>query len=330
MLAIEKNKLKDLLEILAREYQVMVPAKTKDASGFIPYEKTAEIMLEENTFCSPKQLFFPQTEKMYAITANRDSMEIVSASVSNEKRLLFGVRSCDLKSLECLDKVFLEKGYVDEFYKARRENTAIIALNCTRTMPNCFCYAMDVDPQNGKGADIQAYQSAELIGFEAVTEKGKKILETIKSLLSENEIQEPASLEFKLKADAEGLSEKLKSMFDSLVWEEVSRKCLNCGACSYTCPTCHCFDISQDTKGETINKFRCWDSCMFGEYTMMAGGHNPRPGKKERVRNRFLHKLNYFPERYGMLQCTGCGRCIGVCPVGMDITSVMRMIKEAE
>jgi ferredoxin len=142
------------------------------------------------------------------------------------------------------------------------------------------------------------------------------------------ELEVPGCGSFKIKFNGEGVPEKLKTMFESEIWDEIARKCVNCGACTYLCPTCHCFDINQEVRGEDGVKYRCWDSCMFGDYTQMAGGHNPRPGKKERVRNRFMHKLCFFPERYNMLLCTGCGRCLENCPVQMDITSVIKRVQE--
>ena len=66
--------------------------------------------------------------------------------------------------------------------------------------------------------------------------------------------------------------------------------------------------------------YRCWDSCVFSDYNQNAGGHNARPTKLERLRNRYLHKLSYFNERHGMNLCVGCGRCIGKCPAHLDIT----------
>ncbi|NLJ72348.1 MAG: 4Fe-4S binding protein, partial [Syntrophomonadaceae bacterium] len=35
-------------------------------------------------------------------------------------------------------------------------------------------------------------------------------------------------------------------------------------------------------------------------------------------------------ERYGPSLCTGCGRCVVVCPVGINITTIIQDIKEAE
>ncbi|MEI3338955.1 MAG: 4Fe-4S dicluster domain-containing protein [Eubacterium sp.] len=119
-------------------------------------------------------------------------------------------------------------------------------------------------------------------------------------------------------------------MFDHPIWDEVTRACIGCATCTYVCPTCYCFDIDSDNHGAEGTKYRCWDSCMFSDYRRMAGGHNPRPTKKERVRNRYMHKLSFFHERYGQLLCVGCGRCVEKCPAHMDITMFIDKAAEVE
>lgn len=330
MLVVKKTMVKEILSTLAKEYTVLVPAQIDDTSKFIRFEDNVDILMDGNVALSPKDVFFPQTEKMYKMKTVKTSMELENIIGDSEPKLLFGVRSCDMKSLDCFDQVFLTKGYVDEFYQQKRDRVVTVALSCAQPMQSCFCSAMGLDPQKAVGADVQAYDLGDKIGLEAVTDKGNKVIELIKGQLTEEGLSLPQFGEFYLKVDADGISEKLNGMFESPIWEDVAKKCLNCGACTYVCPTCHCFDISQEVRGQNVTKYRCWDSCMFGEYTQMAGGHNPRPTKKERVRNRFMHKLNYFPDRYNMLLCTGCGRCINACPVNLDITSVIKQIKEAE
>lgn len=64
------------------------------------------------------------------------------------------------------------------------------------------------------------------------------------------------------------------------------------------------------------------------DFTQMAGGHNPRASQKERVRNRFLHKLKYHMDRYGVVGCVGCGRCIEKCPVNIDLARIIDDLKE--
>lgn len=330
MLVLEKSKLKDVLKVLTNDYQVVVPSEADGGAAFVVYQDNTEVKLDGNTLMSPKEIFFPQTEKMYHFKTVKNTVEIENIPEDKEKRLLFGVRSCDMKGLDCFDQVFLTKGFVDNYYKQKRDSFTTIALSCTQPESTCFCTSMGVNPQKAVGADVQAYDLGDTIGFEPISEEGAKVVDLIKGHLSEQQVSLPEVGEFNLKPDAEGIAEKLQGMFEAPLWDEIARKCINCGACTYICPTCHCFDISQNVRGEEGTKYRCWDSCMFGEYTQMAGGHNPRPTKKERVRNRFMHKLNYFQERYGMQLCTGCGRCINVCPVNMDITSIIKKIKEAE
>jgi ferredoxin len=127
-----------------------------------------------------------------------------------------------------------------------------------------------------------------------------------------------------------GVAEKLSAMFEHPLWDELHLPCLGCGTCTFACPTCYCFEMGPELRGTMGTEMRYWDSCMFSEYTRMAGGHNPRPTLKERLRNRYLHKLSFFAERYGQGLCVGCGRCIEKCPVGLDISKVIEMIGEAE
>jgi len=329
MFTFQESEIKNLLNALAKEYKVFVPAKVGDESKFVPYDDNVELYWDRNVLLSVKDKFFPHTEPMYKFKTKRKTVEIEPLASKDEPVLLFGVRSCDLQALNCLDQVFLTKGFVDEFYRTKRDQATIVALGCNEAEDTCFCTAMGVDPQKGNGADIQAYRTQGKFGMEALTEKGQKIIDILKSYLKEENLQVPETQGFQLQPDMDGVAEKLKGMFDAELWAEVAPTCLNCGACTYICPTCHCFDISQDVRGEEGFKYRCWDSCMFEEYTLMAGGHNPRPSKKERVRNRFMHKLCYFPERYNMLLCTGCGRCLNVCPVNLHITSIIGKVKEA-
>ena len=122
-------------------------------------------------------------------------------------------------------------------------------------------------------------------------------------------------------------------MFDSPFWDDESMSCIRCGICTYLCPTCHCFDINDEVissyplKGKRV---RTWDNCQFPDFTMHSSGHNPRPDKASRLRQRILHKYNYFVEKYGHYQCTGCGRCVSKCPVGIDIIEVLNKVNDYE
>jgi ferredoxin len=113
-------------------------------------------------------------------------------------------------------------------------------------------------------------------------------------------------------------------LYNSDIWTKVYESCLNCGTCTYTCPTCHCFDIQDEATRDGGVRLRNWDSCMTWLFTAHATGHNPRPSGKERFRQRFMHKFKYIPvKRDGETGCVGCGRCINLCPVNLDVREIV-------
>jgi ferredoxin len=247
---------------------------------------------------------------------------------ATKNQVLFGMRPCDAKSIHCLDHVFLTKGFVDEFYQTKRDNTLLVAIGCNKPAePTCFCQSMDVNPQEAVDADVQMYDLGADYGAVAKSLKGEEFLKKYAALFAEADAQVPALEDFPLSVDVEGITPKLQQMFEHPIWEELSKKCLGCGACTYLCPTCHCFDISARVAGSEGFKFRCWDSCMSKDFNLAAGGHNTRPTKVEKVRNRFMHKLKYHLDRYNLAGCVGCGRCSQKCPVNLDITTVISEIK---
>jgi len=331
MKTIAKAKINALLDEIAKKSNVLAPVAGDGASKFAPYTQGAPVSLDGRTLLPPKDIFFPQTEKMYKFTNNSLEGSLESSFEATKPQVLFGIRTCDAKSIHCLDHVFLTKGFVDEFYQTKRDNTLIVSIGCNGPAePTCFCKSMDVNPQEADNVDVHLYDLGSEYGAVAKSEAGEAFLANYAALFGDADVKIPEVAGFPLNPNLEGVTEKLQKMFDHPLWEEVSRKCLGCGACTYLCPTCHCFDVSARVAGDQGFRFRCWDSCMFSEYTRMAGGHNPRPSKKERVRNRFLHKLQYFPERYGELLCTGCGRCVSKCPVNMDITNIIKQVREVE
>jgi ferredoxin len=175
----------------------------------------------------------------------------------------------------------------------------------------------------------------------SLTNKGNNLINLGKGLFvapKANEKKEIAKIhadaEKKLKRqvnDVEKIPPKLKEMFESPFWDEESMSCLRCGICTYLCPTCHCFDISDEVTSVAPFKgyrIRTWDNCQFPDFTMHSSGHNPRPDKASRLRQRIMHKYQYFVECYDHYQCTGCGRCVSKCPVGIDIIEVLNKVRD--
>jgi sulfhydrogenase subunit beta (sulfur reductase) len=326
---IKKSDIPALLEALADGQQVLVPGVEDGISRFVAYGPGVVPRFDlQLTKEPPKESFFPRTEKMLRWKRHEGALSFEQAQVANEPFVLFGVRPCDMASVDRLDQVFLTKGYVDTFYQARRNAATIVAMTCTSVAETCFCDSISASPNQAPTADIVLRDAGDVYTVAAQTEKGTTALETWKPLLADGDPQ-VEDVSCTLKVSMDGVPEKLHRMYDDPLWEEVANTCLTCGTCTFFCPTCFCFDISQDRRADEGNRFRCWDSCMFTDYTLMAGNHNPRAKKDARVRQRFMHKLSFFHDRYGENLCVGCGRCIIDCPAGVDISSIIDKIGAA-
>lgn len=316
---LKKTDLKRALELLAQDAAVFVPGETDGVKRFIAWDgETIPPLDGDNTDLPPKDILFPKTEKMYTYKTGPHAE--IAEVVTKPERVIFGIRPCDMRSIECMDAVFLGNGYEDSFYARRRSAVTAIALACAGCAETCFCESMGLSPNSAPGADVLLRGAGDALLFTAQTEKGKTVEKLWAELLQEGGTPDPEAHNTLKTAMTPELPEKLKGMFESPIWEETADACLGCGTCTYVCPTCYCFDINAENRGAEGTEFRCWDSCMFSDYNRVAGGYNPRPTKKERLRNRYLHKLCFFYERNDMLLCVGCGRCVKKCPVHLDIT----------
>ncbi|MDR0875183.1 MAG: 4Fe-4S dicluster domain-containing protein [Clostridiales Family XIII bacterium] len=342
-ITITKDDLATAIRALLPAYNVYAPAGEGERLAFAALDESrlGAINLTGSPVIPPKELLFPRSESLYTLDPETGAATVPEIA---ESTLIFGVRPCDLRGIENLDAAFLEKGYVDSNYAKRRENTTIIALACvTSPYETCFCESMGGDPLAAKGADVLLTETKAGDAFTAAfqTPKGLQVKLLWDSLAMDcgsapamTEGSKPAMTEGSKPAmtgqhntlrvtKPDDLPQRLMAAFDDPHWAVLSEACLGCGTCSYVCPTCYCFDIDRESGAKEITEYRCWDCCMFSDYSRMAGGHNPRPTKKERLRNRYLHKLAYFDERYGMTLCVGCGRCIAKCPASLDITEVI-------
>ncbi len=333
MKTLPKNNLSTLFQQLADEAQVYVPAQKDGQSGFYKWSEIEPDQLRLdvlNVYTSPKSVLLPQTEKMYNFVDEGITVNIGEVFEVKDKSIVFGLRPCDMKAIECLDQVFLTRTFVDQYYKSRRDNTVFIANACYKPGKNCFCSSMGVNPTEPSYADVIIRDCGDSYAWEPLTDAGNQLTAKIDKVLAEASPSLPAAESFNIQVDIDGIADKLKDMFEHPLWLERAEPCQNCGICTYICPSCYCFDIQVKNFGGEGYRFRCWDSCMYREYALMAGGHNPRESGMERFRNRFLHKLEFFTERYGDSLCTGCGRCLIACPVGINITEIITQVKEAE
>ena len=294
------------------------------------------------TVLSPKKIIFPQREVLLEFeTSNENKLQVKETIPNDEPTVIFGVRPCDVKSLTLTDKVF-GGDFEDLYYWRRRNQSTLIGLSCnTPPSPNCFCLSVDGSPHSKEGLDILMTNLGDKYIIETFTKKGDQLINAAKNLFKNSTPKDKNNLE-KIQTESEKkirrqvkdikkIPPKLKEMFDSPIWDEESMSCLRCGICTYLCPTCHCFDINDEIASSSPIKgkrIRTWDNCQFPDFTMHSSGHNPRPDKASRLRQRILHKFQYFVERYQNYQCTGCGRCISQCPVGIDIIEVLDKVSD--
>ncbi|MBP5730565.1 MAG: 4Fe-4S dicluster domain-containing protein, partial [Clostridia bacterium] len=257
----------------------------------------------------------------------------------DEEFVVFGVHACDVAGFEVLDRVFLSDP-VDTYYKARREHGTVISVMCARPEETCFCGTFGIDAEQ-PGGDVQSWISGDMLYMEALTEKGEALLAAVSGIVSEvDDAGAQAAAETRtahkaimdrlpladLTTDGFGADAELLPLFNRPEWKELASSCLGCGTCTYVCPTCQCYDIREYNTGKEIRRFRVWDSCMYSDFTMMAAG-TPRPDQMQRFRQRFMHKLKYYPDNYGgAFSCVGCGRCLQKCPISMNIVKVMRKL----
>ncbi len=298
-----------------------------------------------NTTLPPKKILFPQNEVFleFAKTAesNQETLEVKEILPEEQPTIIFGVRPCDARAAWLLDKVFSGE-FTDLYYWKRRNQTILAGLACdTPPSENCFCLSVEGSPYSEEGLDILLTDLGDKYFVKPLTEKGEKLIQTGKGLFQDAKPEDQKKVKAiqaesvkKLKRrlkDPGTIASKLKGMFDAPLWDEESMSCIRCGICTYLCPSCHCFDINDEVdsasplKGKRV---RTWDNCQFPDFTMHSSGHNPRPEKASRLRQRLFHKFQYFVEVYDKFQCVGCGRCISLCPVGIDIIKVLDKVNE--
>lgn len=323
---IAKERLPDLIAAVSEDYEVHGPVVQGDAVVFRQVSSAEEMALDRrNSTLPPNELFLPRAEVVYEF----DGQGFVDDVFPDEKRVVFGLRPCDCRALTLLDRVFDGEEVQDPFYVARRENTILVALACNQPLSTCFCTAVGGDPFGEEGADVLLGDTGDAFLAKAVTPKGEEFLERYNKFFSAKgggDWQKQAkaardAIKTDLKTD--GLKPHLDELFENDIWEVMARKCLGCGACSYLCPTCYCFDLTDEKTATGSRKIRKRDCCMFALFTLHASGHNPRAVQAARLRQRIMHKFSYYPERYGVSSCVGCGRCVRSCPANADIRELL-------
>ena len=338
MYKIAKENLASLFALIHETNELYLPVQVAGQTNFAAWTEDACVDLDTlKTVKSPKDVFFPQSETLYTCNKEDNKLRITPEALVDAPFVVFGMKACDIKGIEVLDRVFLSDP-VDSFYAARREHGVIVALACHEPEESCFCKVFGVDCTE-PAADVATWMIEGELYWKALTEKGEKLTEAVKSLLTETceakvEAEKSAVKEIVEKLPYSNLSlegwngDVLTEKFNDELWQELYKPCLACGTCTFVCPTCQCYDIKDYNTGNGVQRYRCWDSCMYSDFTMMAHGNN-RNSQMQRFRQRFMHKLVYFPANNdGMYSCVGCGRCVDKCPASLNIVKVIKAFSE--
>ncbi|CAK0771692.1 sulfhydrogenase subunit beta (sulfur reductase) [Gammaproteobacteria bacterium] len=341
---LDKGQLGDWIAALDG-WEVFAPVLQDDVWSYQPVRSATEAVRlnHPNTTQPPKSFAFPQREVFFTFEQIKgEAPQLTPVAPKVGQRVVFGVRPCDGRGLPRMDRVFTEQ-FEDAYYQARRGQLAYVGLACNQPPSrNCFCKSVGGSPVSSEGLDVLMTDLGDRYLVVAVTATGEALMEKAGALLSEPSGADRteagrlriAALTHPQRAvsDTNSVPARLKANFASPLWEDLARPCISCGICTFLCPTCHCFDINDEVASSTPLKgarVRTWDTCQYPDFTMHSSGHNPRESLGSRLRQRVCHKFQYFHENFGIFQCTGCGRCVTGCPVGIDIITVVNQVASA-
>jgi len=339
---VSHDDLKNFFREATQDFDIFLPYKLElelggDNLSYRKFSGDMNFVLDKYRTIEPvKTLFYFPIE------------EVLPAPSGERKRIVAGVKNCDLLGLDVLDSALLEGDFEEPAYKKWRENTYIISTDCTDALPTCHCVLLGNNPfpENGeKGRalfDLNLTPLEEGFFITVGSEKGEELLRMMKDrvhLLEATTVDRD-----KIEAIHAEMLKKLRDINndysmdrkydvisdnrDKETWQEFCKDCIECGGCTNICPTCYCIILNDESQGDEFRKVRTWDSCQLSGYARVAGGASPRPELWERFRNRYQCKFNFMMSNFNKLGCTGCGRCISTCPAEIDLREVIQSLQE--
>lgn len=324
---ITRSALQELADAcLAQGTHVAGPCRMKpDLISYAAVSDASELLLEPGRPAnSIKEFFFPRHEKLYRYHVTNTGVELFDVEEGAAPQVVFAARPCDAAALPILDHIF-NWDFPDRFYLARREATTVVTFACADSDEECFCSSVGLEPDSASGSDVLLLDAGDgAYEVRCHSDKGRRLFagKTQASDRQGNAATPPAP-----RFDAARVGAFAAGHFDDPFWAAHALPCLGCGACAYTCPTCHCFDIADEGANGNGHRVRNWDNCQTGMFTLHATGHNPRPNQGARQRQRIYHKFHMYPAKFGEILCTGCGNCGRNCPAGLGVLPVISDIR---
>jgi len=337
ILKLPKGKLDLFASVVQQFGELHAPVEQDGKYVFKRLTRWSDARLEyDRTILPPKKYFLPARETLFRYRPGEGFVPCTDGL--DQRIILFGVHACDVYAINILDRVFVGK-YKDPYYQARRKNIAIIGIDCTPDK-QCFCRSMRADFVD-HGFDLFFYDTGDYYQALVGTALGDDMVLATGSLFEpvdadDIDAYKARSLDkrraFQLEVEIRDLPEIFEMEYQSGMWNELGQKCLSCGSCSMVCPTCYCYDVSDDVELGTRagKRTRYWDSCLFYTHAQVASGENFRGTRASRIKFRFYHKQRGFVAEYGRPSCVGCGRCISACPVNIDVVQVIDRLRRVQ
>ena len=340
VIKIDKTEWAKSLDALRGAYRLFGPVKEKEQANFKELAAgEAPDLNVQNTRLSAKSLVFPQSEAMmaYSLAQGGDQNICKEVPKDDSPRAVLGIRPCDAKAMVLVHMNFDNGDYQDPYWLNPYNASTLVGQACDQPCSTCFCTTAGCGPYHEEGLDVLLSDMGDHYLAKVLTDKGQK-LATAAGWTTEADdkplADKKTAAESKITSRVD--TDRLKAL-DTLAlhgaefWEDVAFSCINCGTCTFVCPTCWCFDIQDEVYGQKGVRMRNWDSCMFPIFSVHTTGHNPRGAKLQRLRQRFMHKLKYFVDKYDQgIMCVGCGRCVQQCPVNIDIRKVCETMNSLE
>jgi ferredoxin len=342
---IHRSEILRLVDLLRQEYEVLAPfiGRGRDTLfDVVTDENRDRIQVHlQNPFYPPKRYVLPHLERLFKIRQDPTGARIMP-TYDETKRAIFGIRSCDVAGIYHLDRFYLGRDYRDVYYELRRRHLFLVNVVCTDPARDisdlCFCMCADTGPAARDHFDLQLMDLGEEYLVVAGTSAGEALFAdplfkqgTRAHVEKRHAILEDVRKRFKTTTSWFSGAIRLVSQgqVTEKTWEDIGNRCLECGGCTYVCPACTCFTVTDRKLGpEEMERVRLWDSCALNGFTRMAGGFNPRKAVHDRRNRRFFRKLShYFIQRELSMACVGCGRCAAVCHGDVGMPSVVEMIR---
>lgn len=323
-----------LFEDLKKEYKIYAPKRFKKQGRYsdtdiIKYDEVStveEIEFKEKSHYPVKEVITPITQTLYYFTED----EFRESSIGHNKKILIFARPCDINAQRRQDMIYLHNGnFEDTFYKRIRERVKFICIECVDGFDTCFCVSMNSNKTDDYSLAVRFNESSLL--FDVKDKEFSKFF----SDKTEEEFELKFIEENEAKVTIPEINDKevLIKLKNHPMWNEYNKRCLGCGSCTIACSTCSCYttrDIVYDSLGKIGERRRVQASCHIDGFDEMAGGHNFRTTKADKMRYKVLHKIHDYKAQFGdEHMCVGCGRCTDRCPEHISITATINKVNNA-